>query len=110
MKHGYLEPTDPGAFLGIEKKSRESYERSWSESAAECAKCLGHGGWNLRLSPDGQHSKASCDNCNGWGYVPAAQGAHIHDWKYQANLGNCYNRYRCVVPGCGKFWDVDSSD
>lgn len=99
----YLTPSDPGAFEGREVLPAPKWE------AAMCAQCFGHGGWNLKLNAygPGAHFKALCDNCSGYGWVPASQGSHIHSWRFQKNLGRCYNRYVCE---CGQTQDVDSSD
>lgn len=114
----YLKPTDPDAFTDMVKKPSEPardmlvrYRLMPADSTVvECGKCHGHGGWNLKLNAygSGRHFRASCNNCTGWGYVPAAQGDHVHEWDRGETVGRCVTRYTCV--GCGKVSDVDSSD
>jgi DnaJ-class molecular chaperone len=115
----YLKPTDEAAFDGMERKQPEpcsqmlgaySKPRVDSVPVVECAKCKGRGGWNLELNAygPGKHFRASCNNCNGWGYVRAEQGDHIHEWDRGEHISRCCTRYTCV--GCGKVSDVDSSD
>lgn len=115
----YLRPTDPGAFDGLEKQQPEpaskvlghyATPRVDSVPVVECAKCLGHGEWNLQLNAygPGKHFRASCNNCTGWGYVPATQGGHIHEWDRGETVGRCLTRYTCM--GCKEVRDVDSSD
>lgn len=115
----YLKPTDPGAFDGLEKRLPEpaakmlgaySKPRVDNVNVVECAQCRGHGKWNLKLDAygPGKHSRAHCNNCNGWGYVPEAQGSHVHEWGRGETIGRCMTRYTCA--GCGQVNDVDSSD
>jgi hypothetical protein len=115
----YLAHTDPAAFADMEKKLPEpcskmlgAYAKPRVESVpvVECAKCNGHGGWNLKLDAfgAGKHFRASCNNCTGWGFVPASQGDHIHEWDRGETVGRCVTRYTCA--GCGHVSDVDSSD
>jgi hypothetical protein len=120
MKHGFLEPTDKDAFLDFPEK------REVPEGKVECALCQGHGGWNLeinayphRMKPENRedtaenrhlycHFRASCSNCNGWGYVDAVQGKHVHEWDNGRKIGNCLTEYGCKT--CGEKQTVDSSD
>lgn len=115
----YLKPTDPGAFDGLEKQragacakmlGAYSTPRCDSVPVVECANCRGHGKWNLELNAygPGKHFRASCNNCTGWGYVPATQGDHVHQWDRGETVGRCLTRYTCA--GCKKVRDVDSSD
>jgi hypothetical protein len=112
-----MDRTDPRAFFEFPPK------RELKPGTVTCAKCQGHGGWNLTLNcypmPTGYadtaenrhkytHFKANCNNCNGWGFVPEAQGDHVHEWKEKATVGNCLTRYKCET--CGQEQDVDSSD
>lgn len=111
----YLEPHDVGAF--------DDYPlMDVIEDKSVCPKCKGHGGWNLRLNayplhekentPENRHRyshfRASCDNCQGYGYVNNENANHIHKWTFVKNIGNCLNLYECS--GCGQNWQVDSSD
>mgnify|MGYP001614272378 CR=1 FL=1 len=118
MKNGYLEPHDRDAFLDFPPPAAPG------PGKITCSKCSGRGGWNLRMNahpymmrgrtdtPENRHRylhfKASCDNCNGWGTVPAEQGEHVHVWARHRNVGNCLNVYRCNA--CGAEQTVDSSD
>lgn len=115
----YMKPTDADAFKDMEKQAPEpcskmlgAYSKPRVESVpvVECGKCSGYGGWNLKLDAHGpgRHFRASCNNCNGWGYVPESQGSHVHEWDRGETVGRCVTRYTCV--GCGKVSDVDSSD
>lgn len=89
-----------------------------------CPKCKGHGGWNLRINayplPKDKaniaanrhthvHFRASCAQCNGWGYVePGLDATCIHEDGPAVNVGNCLNNYTCTK--CGRTHTVDSSD
>ncbi len=120
MKHGYLEPTDADAFKDMERLAPEPAASMYgryrckppvdSTPVVECGQCKGFGGWNLKLDAYalGRHFKASCNNCNGWGYVPASQGDHVHEWDAGETVGRCVTRYTCIT--CKKVSDVDSSD
>jgi hypothetical protein len=114
----YLSPTDTGAFDDWVRREPESaYGMS-----KECPVCRGYGGWNLALNayplhdyadtPENRHRyshfRACCSHCNGWGYVHDSEMCSGHEWKFDRNLGRCYNRYRCIR--CDKVSDVDSSD
>jgi len=114
----YLEPTDPNAFLDFPlRKPKPEY--GYIE---ECPKCMGHGGWNLKLNayplhqyediPENRHRyshfRAGCFHCWGWGFVRPEDADHVHDWQHVKVLGNCLDLYECSV--CNKQWQVDSSD
>lgn len=110
----YLKPTDENAFLDWDKKKIPKDKK-------ECPQCKGHGGWNLKINAYPlykkrntkknrhlfSHFRASCDCCNGWGYVEKSLD-HIHKWKKNRNLGNCLNLYTCEI--CKEDWIIDSSD
>lgn len=102
----YLEPGDARSFDDLVQKS----PRNDLGFTIECPKCKGYGKWNLR--PDaygkGKHFRASCDHCNGWGWVDSKNADHIHEWVFESNIGHCNNRYRCIV--CSQTRDIDSSD
>ncbi len=134
----YITPDHPDAFIDFPPPPIHPIP----EGSIVCARCKGHGGWNLELlafprtpSVEQQirdmlkkmpvnnlkhdmtkmefrhyyvHFRASCNNCNGWGYVPASQGEHIHNWHHHQNVGNCLNQYKCST--CGEIQTVDSSD
>ena len=118
----YLTPEHPDAFLDfppIEGLRKGYFD---PEKHKDCPRCQGHGGWNLRLNayplhgkestPENRHKhshfRASCNHCNGWGFIDKDENCPGHKWKHEANLGNCYNRYRCIH--CGKTWCIDSGD
>lgn len=115
----YLRPTDKDAFLDFPGKKSPQLEYNLT---FECPKCTGYGGWNLRLNayplgryvdtPENRHLyshfRASCNNCNGWGYVTPTQGEHIHHWVRLKNVGRCLNLWQCET--CGEQEVVDSSD
>ena len=113
----YLTPEDQHAFLDWTHLS-PVYDRT-----KECPVCKGFGGWNLRVNaysmPPGYadtaenrhqqvHFRTMCGHCNGNGYVTPEESCKGHKWSFLKNLGNCYNRYKCVH--CVKTEDVDSSD
>jgi hypothetical protein len=113
----YLSPTDPGAFLDHEKL------KPAHGMTKECPRCLGHGGWNLRLNaykmPPGKaftpanrklyvHFNASCDHCNGWGYVHPNVTCPGHQWVEIKTIANCLHLMECKV--CKAQWEMDSSD
>lgn len=104
----YGEPDDPGAF--DDNPLRDPQPEMGLTHL--CARCEGHGGWILRRDAygEGKHFKCSCSNCNGWGYVRPEDVDHVHDWDWQngVNTGHCLTLYTCT--GCGKKWEVDSSD
>jgi hypothetical protein len=104
--HTYGLPTDPGAF------DDNPLMEPTPGYPALCPQCLGHGGWILRRDGygPGQHFKASCAQCSGWGYVKLGDDQHVHVWEHERKTGNCLNVYRCTVPGCTKRREVDSSD
>lgn len=116
----YLKPTDADAFKDMTKKEPEpagemlgqyvAKPRCASVPVVECGQCHGYGGWNLKLDArgPGKHFRAHCNNCNGWGYVSAKQGNHVHEWGRGETIGRCLTRYTCA--GCGQVNDVDSSD
>lgn len=106
-----MKPTDPDAFAGLVKKEPEPASQMFCGApVVECAQCHGFGKWisTPNAFGPGKHSNMHCMNCNGWGYVSAKQGSHIHEWDRGATIGNCLTRYTCA--GCGEKWDVDSSD
>ena len=98
----YLTETSPEAFLDYPAK------RDVPPGSKTCPKCLGHGGWNLRLNAYRLHQyedtaenrhryahfRCSCSNCNGWGYVDETQTC-VHEWGPRTSLGNCLHRYVC---------------
>lgn len=121
----YLEPDAPAAHVDyppLVTNERGAAKHAIPPGSVACPKCNGWGGHNLRLDAyplrnmDNtaenrhmySHFKASCDQCAGWGHVPAEDAACVHDFKHHRNVGNCLNEYRCSK--CGKTWTVDSSD
>ena len=116
----YLEPTDPEAF--VDHPVQDVAFAAQYGMPVECPQCKGHGGWNLKLNAYPLHGKednahnrhlfshfrASCSQCNGWGYVRHEDADHIHQWETVERLGNCLHLDRCKV--CGREWQVDSSD
>ena len=114
----YLEPTDPGAFVDHERLNPEPS----MGYTVECPQCKAHGGWNLKLNeyplrgkentPENRklfsHFRASCSQCQGYGYVAPDNADHIHEWVFVKNTGNCLNLHECKI--CGRKWEIDSSD
>jgi len=84
-----------------------------------CPVCKGYGGWNLTLNAygPGKHFRASCSQCNGWGWVTEEDRDCIHEVEELSmaqcreikvmHFGNCYHVYRCLK--CGQISAVDSS-
>lgn len=129
----YITPEHPDAFVDFPgKKPKENWNYKGQE-LAECPKCYGYGGWNLTLNayrlppayedtPENRHRfvhfQAACFNCHGWGWMPAEETDHIHDFKEISreaaeqrgvnHYGMCYHVYVCSV--CDKVKSVDSSD
>ena len=115
----YLESTDELAFVDFPSKKEPQPEQGLTEV---CPKCMGYGGWNLKLNacplhfhedtPENRHNfshfRQSCYHCSGWGWVREEDANHVHDWKFVENLGNCLNLHECSI--CGKKWQIGSSD
>jgi hypothetical protein len=113
----YMEHTHPDAFVDFPMKS-PNIELGRTKL---CAKCQGHGGWNLQLNsyslhdyentPENRHRYShficQCSNCYGWGFVHENQDC-VHDWEYHKSLGKCLHQYKCIH--CDKIDLVDSSD
>lgn len=106
MKESFPEGTN---FTDMKKKKQSDYD--FGHESVECPLCHGYGGWIDRLNfyKDGSHSKFSCRQCNGWGYVEKGSKDEtcIHDMVHTKNLGNCYNEYKCSK--CGQVERIDSS-
>lgn len=108
-KRPYLTPDDPDAFLGMEEKSMPvDYPVG---ANVKCPKCKGYGGWHLEINAygPGKHFNASCNNCNGWGWVqPGPDAECCHDFSISERVGNCLHKWTCSK--CGRERVVDSSD
>lgn len=95
-----------------------------AEPLAECPVCHGHGGWNLEINAyplrsgmeDTQenrhkfcHFRASCSQCNGWGFVSTKRDAEcIHTPVATAHDNvRCLTNYKCSK--CGYKYQIDSS-
>jgi len=118
----YLTPNDKGAFKDIRKR------RPTKERPVECPLCKGHGMWNLELDAygKGDHFRASCSQCHGWGFVqPGLDATCIHEFeevgpkefdelkKKFSGLGEfVYGRciHNLVCKTCGRRMVTDSSD
>lgn len=117
-KYDYLDPGHPGAFLDMEKNTDTGY----IDNPVECPKCKGHGGWNLEVNAygPGKHFRASCGQCNGWGFVDSAStdATCEHDMREVGSAeckkrgiehwGMCWHVYECKT--CGNIKAYDSSD
>lgn len=118
----YMTVDSPDAFLDLEKRSQEEYEKCFTTKSVECPKCHGYGRWHLRLNAygSGRHFDASCSQCNGWGFVDAdsTDATCIHNDKELSqqecrdldigHWGMCWHVYCCTK--CGRIRSVDSSD
>ena len=106
----YITPDHPDAFVDYPKRPCPAVHGY----SYECAKCKGHGGWNLQLNayslhdrddtPENRHRyshfKAACDNCYGWGYVSFSQGDHVHEWEpIDSRQARCMTEYKCKICG-----------
>lgn len=104
----YLTHESPDAFVDMTKRKPEN------DAHVECPKCLGYGGWHLRLNArgPGQHFNAGCMNCHGWGWVAkdSPDAKCVHDYKEARNVGRCLNVWKCQRAECGHEITVDSSD
>lgn len=106
----FLTFRDDAAFVGMERKEPQppSY---WHKTGLyhECPKCRGCGGWVLSHDRygEGRHFKASCMDCNGWGFVGEPVD-HPHEWDEGSAVGRCLTNYKCKV--CGQLRTIDSSD
>lgn len=115
----FMKPDDPNAHLdfpGIHDKPE------FAPDDVLCPVCKGYGGWNLSLNsyklhnredtPENRHRyshfRASCSQCNGWGWTTAENAKCIHSMKHFKNTGRCLNQYKCEK--CGKIEEIDSSD
>jgi hypothetical protein len=93
------------------------------EPVATCPRCRGYGGWNLEINAyplrgkedtrENRHKhchfRASCSQCNGWGFVDNKRDAEcVHQAEETAHDNvRCLTNYRCTK--CDKRWQVDSS-
>ena len=108
MSTDYMTPQHPDAFLDHEVLPQPR----WGDF--KCHKCKGHGGWNLALNqyrevnndPKTKHFRASCSDCNGWGWTPT-EVTHEHVWISE-QIGMSLRRETCNL--CGKTILIDSSD
>jgi hypothetical protein len=116
----FLEPTDKDAFLDFPLKEKPVYKHM--EHYVACPKCLGHGGWNYIINAyrlwdkedtaenrhKHAHFRASCGQCNGWGWTDPDNTKCLHEYKWDRNTGRCLNVHKCTK--CGKEVEYDSSD
>ena len=114
----FLSPEDPDAFVDWPASVEAP-----PEGFIICPQCKGYGGWNLSVNryplPDGLydtaenrhlhvHFLAGCNNCWSNGFVPEAQGDHVHEYKSVETTQRGDNVWECQ--GCGDRVKVDSSD
>lgn len=127
MKTDYLTIDHADAFVdfpSVEEKRATWLRFEKREPLAECPKCKGRGGWNLRINdcplPANMentrenrhrycHFQASCSQCSGWGFVSHQRDVDcVHEPVQTAHDGNrCLTNYRCSK--CGYEYQVDSS-
>ena len=117
MSHPYINPDQPEAFVDFPTPTPAPAGQS------KCPKCQGHRGWNLRINayplhptlpdnPDNRHRhahfRASCDNCQGQGYVPQNAAEHVHQWQLDPNRSKTFRQtYICAT--CNAVEERDTS-
>lgn len=105
---GYMTPEHPDAFVDLPEMPNP-YK---SGPAQKCLRCHGYGQWNLILNEYSRkegynkHFRSFCSNCSGYGWTRPED--HIHKWKFDRQISNCYTQYKCSL--CSKIQKVDSSD
>lgn len=125
----YMDETHPDAFLDYPPVSAmaeqfDHYHQFEKENRKACPRCSGRGGWNLLINayplregmadtPENRHKhvhfRASCSQCNGWGFVTRQQDVDcVHVWDRGTNIGRCLTLYKCTR--CPEAREVDSSD
>lgn len=123
----YLTPDHPDAF--VDHPTVEEKRAVWDKlmihaPLGTCPLCKGHGGWNLALNAyplrDREntrenrhkyvHFRASCRQCNGWGFVVEQRDLDCIHTREETKHDNvrCLTDYRCTK--CGKTEQIDSSD
>lgn len=114
----FLCPEDKDAFLDFPNKNKKPI---WGTDFVECPLCFGHGGWNLELNAYNLHDKentaenrhryahfrASCSQCNGYGWVSPLNTKCIHSWERTIKTGNCLHIFKCSK--CNASQEIDSS-
>lgn len=115
----YLGPESPDAFVDFPAPGPCPVGVPAALTAL-CPLCKGHGGWNLLLNqyplhshentPENRHRyghfRASCSQCNGWGWT--SDLSCLHEYVWDRNVGHCLNTHRCLK--CGHEQTHDSSD
>jgi hypothetical protein len=120
MAKSYLEDATDFTDLEVQPMPREkSYCRDNDPRTFLCSVCKGHGTWNLIIDAygPGKHFRASCSQCNGWGWVDAEDAACIHDdreinreeakERKLRHEGMFYHLYECTK--CHRLVSYDSS-
>jgi hypothetical protein len=86
-----------------------------------CPLCKGHGGWNLQRDAygEGRHFRASCAQCNGYGWVDNYEPRDlecIHEYRennsraVELTGGKLfYQEHLWICKKCDRFMVVDSS-
>lgn len=115
MNHYLPDATD---FTDMEVRPHPGTQYTDMQTYTVCPRCHGYGGWNLRVNaygkpgdpPNMRHFRASCSQCWGWGYVPEADAACLHDYKEIApdQPWRCWHTIQCTK--CGRTRSYDSSD
>jgi hypothetical protein len=105
----YLEPGDPGSFLGLSPRKKEDMPEWWPGGEV-CPTCRGYGGWHLHVDAygPGKHFDAACNSCWGYGFLREGQSC-AHEWDVKgAGKWNCTSVWKCKK--CGAETEIDSSD
>ena len=86
-----------------------------------CPQCTGYGGWNLQLNVygAGRHFRASCAQCNGYGWVDNADARDVscvHEYQERDSkavevTGHSlfHMEHLWLCKKCGRWRVVDSS-
>jgi hypothetical protein len=111
-KSEYLPNRSDYTDIPIRPRPDEEFKHKRGKDWVICPSCDGHGLWNLLLNEygPGRRFQASCNNCNGWGWVEAGSpdAKCVHQYKEVANPRMCEHIYECEK--CKHRISVDSSD
>jgi hypothetical protein len=111
FKKEYLKPGENQDGIELRPLPHTLFPKYYKEGeyVHPCPQCFGYGKWNLLLNEygDGVHFQASCNHCNGWGWVNWEDAQHIHQYVEISRPQQFLSVQQCSI--CGKKIDVDSS-